>query len=120
MAKTAYSSPGQPIRTLRGTEYDLFARITHRLRTAIALDKSGFPTLARALHENRRLWTALAADVADHDNALPPSLRARIFYLSQFTQLHTSRVLAGEANADVLVDINTAVMRGLRNEGEAP
>lgn len=119
LAKTAYSKPGQPTRTARGTEYDLFARITHRLKTAIALDKTGFSTLVRALHDNRQLWIALAADVADSDNGLPPALRARIFYLSEFTAQHTTKVLSGAAKADVLIDINTAVMRGLRLEGDA-
>lgn len=119
LAKTAYSNPGQPTRTPRGTEYDLFARITHRLKTALAVDKSGFSTLVRALHDNRQLWTALAADVADGDNGLPASLRAQIFYLCEFTAQHTTKVLLGAAKADVLVDINTAVMRGLRKEGEA-
>lgn len=119
MAKTAYSKPGQPTRTLRGTEYELFARITHRLKSASATERPGFSTLARALHDNRSLWTILAADVADKENGLPPNLRAQLFYLSEFTAQHTSKVLAGDATADVLIDINTSVMRGLRQEGEA-
>ena len=119
LAKTAYSAPGMPTRTPRGTEYELFARITHRLRAAQALGGPGFSTLARALHENRQLWTTLAADVANPENRLPPTLRARLFYLSEFTTKHTSRVLAGEATAEVLIDINTAVMRGLRQQGGA-
>lgn len=118
MAKTAYTAPGQPTRTLRGTEYELFARITHRLRAAHALGSGpGFAALARALHDNRRLWTALAADVADKDNSLPPPLRAQIFYLAEFTRLHTRKVLAREADAEVLIDINTAIMKGLRQDG---
>lgn len=117
LAKTAYSNPGQPTRTPRGTEYELFARVTHRIKAAMARGKAGFPALARALHDNRSLWTALAADVVDRDNALPPTLKAQIFYLSEFTQRHTSRVLASVAGAEVLIDINTAVMRGLKKEG---
>lgn len=117
MAKTAYSAPGQPTRTARGTEYELFARITHRLKAASSLGDVGFSTLARALHDNRQLWTTLAADVADPDNQLPPPLRARIFYLSEFTAQHTRKVLAGSADPEVLIDINTAIMRGLRQDG---
>jgi len=119
LAKTAYSAPGQPTRTARGNEYELFARITHRLKAAMALGEAGFSTLARALHENRRLWTTLAADVADPGNQLPAPLRARIFYLAEFTSQHTRKVLAGSSGAEVLVDINTAIMRGLRQGGEA-
>lgn len=117
MARSAYSDAAIPTRTGRGTEYEVFARVTRRLRQAQTGD-GGFPALVRALHDNRSLWTTLAADVAAGTNGLPAGLRARIFYLSQFTTHHTRRILAGEASADVLIDINTAVMRGLRGEGE--
>lgn len=119
LAKTAYSNPGQPTRTPRGTEYEVFARITHRLKAAAALDKTQFPSLVRALHENRELWTMLAADVASSGNGLPPQLRAQIIYLYEFTMQHTSKVIGGTATADVLIDINTAVMRGLKQGGAA-
>jgi len=115
MAKTAYSNSSAPIRTPRSTEYDAFARITHQLKSASA--KSGsFSALATALHENNKLWTLLAADVSDKDNALPETLRGRIFYLYEFTAQHSKKILRKEASADVLVDINTAIMRGLRSK----
>lgn len=116
LAKTAYSTPGIPTRTDRATEYALFADITRQLNDA-ASDRSKFPALATALHENRRMWTTLAADVADRDNALPQALRAQLFYLAEFTAQHSAKVLSGQASAAVLVDINTAVMRGLRQRG---
>ncbi len=119
MARTAYSMPGTPARSLRGIEYDIFARVTHRLKAALAAGYRDFPGLAAALHENRRLWTVLAADVAAPGNALPAGLRAQLFYLYEFTDRHSRKVLSGEATADVLVDINAAVMRGLRGEGAA-
>jgi flagellar protein FlaF len=118
LAKKAYANPKQPTRTPRGTEYELFARITHRLKQAAKGNNSAnFAALAQAIFENRRLWTALASDVATPGNGLPPALRARLFYLNEFTQAHSRKVLAGEASAEVLVDINTAIMRGLRSEG---
>ena len=117
LAKTAYAASGQPTRTLKSTEYEVFARITHRLKSAQALGPTGFSSLAGAIYENRRLWTTLAADVSDPDNGLPANLRARLFYLSEFTQEHSRKVLAGKANADILVEINTAMMRGLRQDG---
>jgi flagellar biosynthesis activator protein FlaF len=120
LARTAYASPGTPARTLRGIEYDLFARVTHRLRTAQSAGRKDFAGLARALHENRELWTVLATDVAGPGNALPAPLRAQLFYLYEFTDQHSRKVLNGEATAEVLIDINTAVMRGLRGEGVSP
>ncbi len=113
MARMAYGSPGTPVRSGRSTEYDLFARITRRLREAHAKGRSGRMDLARALHDNQRLWTTLAVDLADDGNGLPRELRARLFYLAEFTRVHTSKVLSDDASAGVLVDINTAVMRGL-------
>nr|WP_284040789.1 flagellar biosynthesis regulator FlaF [Phaeovulum sp. NW3] len=117
MAKTAYAAPGVPTRTPRGTEYEIFARITHRLQTARDLGPLGFSALARAIYDNRRLWTALAADVADPENKLPAPLRARLFYLAEFTQSHSRQILSGKESVDILIEINTAIMRGLRQEG---
>ena len=118
MAKTAYTNSNTPIRTARGTEYDAFARITHRLKVAAKDDKK-FNALATALYENNKLWSILAADVSDKDNTLPQELRGQIFYLYEFTAQHTRKVLNKKATIDALVDINTAVMRGLRSEAGA-
>lgn len=115
-AENAYRNDNLPIRTDRGTEYEVFARITHRLKTA-GTDHASRPLLAEALHENRRLWITLAADVASDENALSPDLRARIIYLSEFVRRHSSLVLTG-APRDPLLEINTAIMRGLRQTGQ--
>lgn len=87
------------------------------MKTANAAGSPGFPTLALALQDNRALWAVLAADVADDGNALPLTLRRQIFALANFVTKFTSRVLTGAAAADALIDINTAIMRGLRREG---
>lgn len=116
-ARMAYASQTAPIRTERGSEYDAFARVTRALSQAAGKGRGQFSELADALHRNRQLWTILAANVADPDNALPEGLRARIFYLSEFTDHHTSEVLRNGADPAVLVDINTTVMQGLRSDG---
>ncbi|MGB0497875.1 MAG: flagellar biosynthesis regulator FlaF [Rubricella sp.] len=116
MQATAYARRVEHQPTPRAVEYEAFARVTAALGTA----KSGpFAALATALHENRRLWDMLAADIAGDANELPVELRARIFYLAEFTRLQTGRILAGEAEPDILVEINTAIMRGLRAGPEA-
>ena len=119
MAKTAYATSQTTISTPRGIEYEAFARVTHRLKSAAEAGRSGFGQLAQAVHRNRQLWTMLAADVAEHDNGLPQELRARIFYLAEFTNQHSRAVLKDPAEAAVLVEINTAIMRGLRQKAEA-
>ncbi len=112
-AMAAYAAPDAVRKTPRAVEYDIFARVTAQLRRAQADGPAAFPALAAALDENRRLWVALAADLATPDNALPDALRGQLLGLAQFTLTHTSAVLAGQADAQALVDTNLAIMRGL-------
>ncbi len=119
LAKTAYVGAAAPARTLRSIEYGLFAKVTQALQAACSAGRSDFPRLAAALHDNRSLWTALAADVAQPGNQLPATLKAQLFQLYQFTDQHSRKLLAGEGEPDVLVDINLAIMRGLRGTGGA-
>ena len=117
-AQAAYRTAAHPIRTPRGAEYEAFARVTSRLKAAAseaATRSPRFRELAAAIHDNRRLWTILAADAAGPDNLLPKELRARILYLAEFTRQHSGRVLREGAPARPLIEINTAVMRGLRD-----
>lgn len=114
-AQNAYRHHAQAAKTTRDTEYDAFARITSRLKSAATKGRTGYNELVDALHENRKLWTILAADVASKSNSLPPEVRARIFYLSEFTQKHSSLVLRKEASIRPLLEINVAIMRGLRH-----
>jgi flagellar biosynthesis activator protein FlaF len=116
LAHNAYSRPEAPSRTPRDIEYDLLARTTQRLALAWAGRHRNFPALVAALNDNQQVWSTFAVDVADPENGLPQSLRARLFYLYEFTAHHTRKVLDGKGSPEVLTDINTAVMRGLRGE----
>ncbi len=115
-ARSAYARPDVATRTPRMVEYDLIARITQRLSATWAKRRGDFPAFALALSDNQRLWSTLAADVAEPSNGLPAALRAQLFYLYQFTVEHSRTVLDDKGSIEVLIDINTAVMRGLRGE----
>lgn len=117
LARAAYSSTSAPIRNDRATEHDIFLRVTNRLRQSNP--KSNHPEFVGALHDNRQLWTLLAVDVVDNDNGLSDGLRAQILYLAEFTRVFTTKVLAGDETHEALIDINTAVMAGLRQQGGA-
>ncbi|MEM6439020.1 MAG: flagellar biosynthesis regulator FlaF [Pseudomonadota bacterium] len=123
LAASAYSDAQGAAVTPRQAEYRVFAKATHRLSDAakaLATDEPGaFPRLAAALHDNQRLWTALAVDAASDGNGLPESLRAGIVSLAGFVRGHSAKVLAGDAAAGPLIDINAALMKGLRGEGGA-
>ncbi len=117
LAHSAYATAA-PVRSPQATEYQAFARITQRLKS-LAANRTDFGALAAALSDNRRLWTILAVDVAGQENALPQALRARLFYLAEFTEHHSRRVLKGEAEVGPLIEINSAIMKGLRAQAEA-
>lgn len=113
LAKTAYAPVHAPLRSAQTNEYDAFVKVTSALKQATA-----HHDVARAIHDNRSLWTLLAADVADCDNQLPKALRAQIFYLAEFTEQHSRKVLNGTGTTDALIDINAAIMGGLRQQRE--
>lgn len=114
-----YAQREAPTRSLRSVEYDLLAQVTQRLRSAWTNRATDFPALVRAVTDNTQLWSTLASDVALPGNGLPAALRARLFYLYEFTAHHSRAVLDDKASVEVLADINMAVMRGLRGDGGA-
>lgn len=116
-ARSVYARPEAPQKTPRSLEYELLARATQRLKAAWDVRKENHPQLVAAVSENLKIWTTLACDVAGSENGLPAKLRAQLFYLFEFTNMHSRAVLGDQGSVEVLVDINTAVMRGLRGDG---
>jgi flagellar protein FlaF len=118
-ATGAYGRAQTAARTPRGIEYEVIARITRRLKSASASREADYPGFVAALTDNLRLWTTLGMDVASGGNELPAPLRAQLFYLFEFPDRHSRKLLAGETvSPDILVEINVSVLRGLRG-GEA-
>ncbi|MEP4195460.1 MAG: flagellar biosynthesis regulator FlaF [Aliishimia sp.] len=114
MAQRAYAPNRESIRSPRSIEYEVIARITHRLKKAITDDNKVM--LIESIYENRRLWNLLAADVASPENGLPTDLRARIFYLSEFVNVHSRKVLRNETTAVSLLEINAIILGGFSLE----
>lgn len=112
MAQRAYAPTSAPIRSERSIEYDVIARVTSRLK--LAIETGNRVKLIHALHENRELWRVLAIDVASDENLLPADLRARIFYLAEFTDHFSSKVIRDKVSAIPLLEVNTAILRGLK------
>lgn len=119
LARRAYADPRRGLKSGRQTEYKALAKCTFQMRDAASNGAQGFPALAKALHENQRLWTLLATDVAQAENGLPNDLRARIFYLAEFTQHHTRKVMRDRVSIKPLLEINVAVLKGLRHGSQA-
>jgi len=117
-SRSGYGAATRAMGSPREVEYRVFAQVNAQLARALRED-APFAELADALHENTRLWVALGLDLARPDNALPESLRARLLSLAIFMRRHSEAVLRGRAGAEVIVEINTTVMRGLRGGGGA-
>jgi len=113
--QTGYGDATRALGTPRSIEYQVFSQMTGRLRRS-SRPGTDFSDLADALHENLRLWSVIATDVAGDQNALPAQLRAQLFYLYEFTVAETQKVLRRDTDAAALIDVNTTVMRGLRGE----
>ena len=117
---TPYGQPSLSLRMPRAQEYDVIARITSRMKSAQAVLPGGFPALAAALAENRKLWVELATDAALPANPLPLVVKVQILNLAQFTLNHTARILDGLETCDPLIDINLSIMKGLSGKGVTP
>lgn len=115
-AQQAYAPTQFAVRTTRSVEAQLITQITSQLQKLRNSTRHDFPKLMTALHDNRRMWTTMAIDVADKDNALPKELRAQIFYLAEFTDHHSQQVMRGKADVGALIDINMAVLKGLNHQ----
>ena len=118
LAQSAYGSASIPARTPRSSERAVIEQVTASMLHA-SQEGADFAHLAEAVFDNQKLWIALAADVADRNNSLPQSLRAQIFYLAEFTQIHSRKVLTEQASLEPLLEINRAIMSGLRGQQEA-
>ena len=113
MSLHAYQNAATRSEDPRATEYRLFGQVT---RALMEVDKLGSDEIAKrieALDWNRRVWSNLAIDCASEGNQLPPQVRASIISLSIFVSKHTSAVMRGGEDMDVLIDINRTIMQGL-------
>ena len=119
MSLQAYKIAATRAENPRETEYRLFGQVTRALIHASTVDPSDVPTRIDALDWNRRLWSALATDCANPDNAMDKSLRAQIISISLFVSRHSSAIMRGEDDFEALIDINKMVMQGLSGPGTA-
>jgi flagellar protein FlaF len=118
LAQSAYAPASPATHTPRDIEYHAFAYVTGRLAEARdgADATGGLSRIAEAMFDNVRLWSTLAADVASEGNQLPKALRAQIIGLANFARTHMNKVLSGDESIDALIEINMAIMKGLRGD----
>jgi flagellar biosynthesis activator protein FlaF len=113
MSIQAYQRAATQAESPREIEYRAFGKATAGLMRAKEEGRANLGGLAIALEENRRLWSVMAADCALDTNELPQQTRAAIVTLGLFVLRYTSQVLRGEADIDLLIEVNRDVMEGL-------
>lgn len=115
-ASTAYAAIQPSIKSARSIEYDAFARVTTAILEAGSNPRNVLQRV-RALTDNIKLWTVLAKDLADDQNALPDELRASLISLAGFSIRHSQKAMSRDGDLAPLVEINRAILRGLDPEG---
>ncbi|CAN5151062.1 flagellar biosynthesis regulator FlaF [soil metagenome] len=109
----AYKQAATRSESPREMEYRLFGQVTRALIHASTVELTDVATRIDAIDWNRRLWSTLATDCSDPGNAMAMPLRAQIISLSLFIGRHSSVVMRGDDDFEVLIDINRAMMQGL-------
>ncbi|MBO1076137.1 flagellar biosynthesis regulator FlaF [Roseomonas marmotae] len=112
-AGAAYGAVIRETEHPRVIEYRVLARAAALLELA-ALPGGSPAALPGAVHENRMLWTAFAADLAEEANTCEITLRAQLLSLARWVFAESDRVLRERKSPQALIDINRAVMLGLR------
>ena len=116
MSLQAYQKAAEQAEGPKQTEYRLFGLVTRALIEVAEAENAQLNRRMRALHWNRRLWTALASDCAEVDNTLPVPLRAQIISLGIWVNRHTSAVMRSEEDIQPLIDVNRIIMQGLSGQ----
>ena len=113
-AQQAYKNSQRELASEISIELKVFSQITSRMRAADISVPGGMSKLAEVLTDNMKLWNILFTDLSLSSNEMPDDLKAQIMSLAKFAQAQTLEILAGRAKHDVLVDINQAMMNGMR------
>lgn len=113
MSHDAYQKTQNATQGPRDIEYRAFCEATARLEKAEAAGRNDLKLLIDAIHFNRQLWGALAADCRRDDNGLPVQTRRSIVSLSLWVSDYSSTVMREREAIAPLVEINRMMIDGL-------
>ncbi len=118
-ALAAYGSVIRTTESPRSIEYHILARTTSMLENASSINPSP-AAMPSAIHENRMVWTAFAADLADDGNRCGTALRGGLLSIAMWVFAESDRVLRHQKSPAALIDVNRAVMQGLQPATSQP
>lgn len=98
----------------RDNEYAALSQATYMMQKTKSIKDRNIQDFLQSINNNLKLWTIFATDIAREENPLPAEIKSALFYLFEFTQLETHRIIRGEGDIDTLIDINKSIMKGLR------
>ena len=107
------------IKSQKQIESEAFLNVTRRLRASQHTKSCDYSSFVEAISKNRKLWTLLCTDILHPQNELSTQIKASIFYLNDFVQSYSGRILSEDITAEPLIDINLSIIRGL-NESMIP
>ena len=122
LARDAYHQSTRTTASPRAVERQLLSKLTTAIVVAQKNREDDPAAFVRALGKNLEFWTVVATDVASESNQLPVELRSQLFYLFEFTQHYTRKLMSedGKAlDAEPLIEINQNIIRGLQGPEEA-
>ena len=101
-------------KTTRETEYSVVLRVTQELKKYANCQVRELPKQFAAVERNSKLWDVFVQDVSANGNKLPAELKAGILSLGAFVEKHTTQVYNRKATIMPLIEINEAILKGLR------
>lgn len=115
IAQSSYRRSSKSTATPRAIECQLLTELTGDLASADKNKAANRPRYIQALSRNLEFWTMLAIDISREGNKLPSELKSQLFYLFEYTRLHTRKILGGDTQltTDPLVEINRNILSGL-------
>ncbi len=123
LARNAYHQSARSTASPREVERQVLSKLTTAVVVAQKNRESDPAAFARALGKNLEFWNVVAVDVVSEGNQLPAELRSQLFYLFEFTQHYTRKLLADDdhsLDAEPLIEINQNIIRGLQGFEAAP
>lgn len=70
-------------------------------------------SLRSTLSDNVNFWALMKVDLISPSNSLPADLRASLASMAIFVENHTAKVLSGNGNLSLLIDVNKSILAGL-------